>query len=296
MTYGAGLSLNTALGNSSGLLFTDVSGNATNIPGTYIPGYPANTVLTQVASTATGAPTILNLSPSSGSVNTTVTITGTGFTATGNTVNFGSGIGIPNLSSSNSTSLTFIVPSRGAFPNCPNNAMCAAPPILLGSYAVTVTNANGTSNATTFTVTSSATVSAPTISNLSPISGPVGTTITITGSGFTSSGNSVSMKGFLVGDNLASGDGNTLQFTLPVTLAPHCSAGMACPQFIIAVTAGDYPVIVTNANGTSNSQTFSVTGNYCASQIECAAPPTGYYYQRAVGSCDCGALTPLSNQ
>ncbi len=97
------------------------------------------------------------------------------------------------------------------------------------------------------------------INSLNPASGPVGTVVTVSGSGFASTGNNVSMRNYQVASNLTSSDGKTLQFTIPETLAPHCAVGTACPQYIVSVIPGDYSVVVTNANGTSNAQIFSVT-------------------------------------
>jgi hypothetical protein len=132
-----------------------------------------------------------------------------------------------------------------------------------GQYLVTVSSIDGSISGTSaapFSITSNTvTPSTPVISNLSPVSGPIGTQVSITGSGFTATGNSIGLKGYTAASNLTSSDGKSLQFTIPATLAPNCSSGVACPQFILQVTAGDYSVTVINANGISNLQTFTVT-------------------------------------
>jgi hypothetical protein len=87
------------------------------------------------------APTLSTLSPSSGPEGTRVNVTGTNFTSAANavsaanTVEFGTAK-ITHVSSSNGTSLSFVVP-RQATP---------------GQYNVSVSNANGTSNSLNFTV------------------------------------------------------------------------------------------------------------------------------------------------
>jgi peptidoglycan hydrolase-like protein with peptidoglycan-binding domain len=108
-------------------------------------------------------PTISYLSPSSGIVGTQVTVFGTGFGYNGcngsscgnytNTVNFG-GTTIPNVYSYNGTSLTFSVPStvnnncQVAGQYCNQNYTQLTP----GTYPVSITNQNGTSNSILFTV------------------------------------------------------------------------------------------------------------------------------------------------
>ncbi len=111
----------------------------------------------------------------------------------------------------------------------------------------------------------------PVISQLSPASGTVGTIITIKGSGFTSTGNTIKFGiGSFIGQ--ASADGQTLQFTVPSTLAPYCAPNMACPQFVMQVTPANYNVSVTNNNGTSNTEVFTVTGLCGTGGMMCATP------------------------
>jgi hypothetical protein len=105
-------------------------------------------------------PTVTSFTPTSGPVGTQVVITGTNFTgATG--VAFG---GTPAAS--------FTVNS--------NTQITATVGAGTTSGPVTVTNAGGTgSSSTNFTVPAG-----PTISSFTPTSGPLGTTVTITGTGF----------------------------------------------------------------------------------------------------------------
>lgn len=105
------------------------------------------------------APTVTNLSSTTGTIGSAVTITGTGFTwAT--QVQF------------NTTNATFTVVNNTTITcNVPSGATTGL---------VTVTNPAGSaSSAATYVV-----IGAPTVSSLAPTSGPVGTTVTITGTNF----------------------------------------------------------------------------------------------------------------
>ncbi|MBT9545792.1 MAG: IPT/TIG domain-containing protein [Candidatus Sericytochromatia bacterium] len=119
-------------------------------------------------------PTITNLSASNGAIGSTLTITGTGFDATpgNNTVRFGTTTATVNTASA--TSLNVTVPAG-----------------IFGSQNVTVTVAGQTNVGTNnYAVT-------PAITNLTPIAGNVGSSMTINGSGFhtTLGSNTVSFGG-----------------------------------------------------------------------------------------------------
>ena len=118
-------------------------------------------------------------------------------------------------------------------------------------------------------------VSAVTVYSINPTSGPVGTTVDITGFGFTSD-NIIHFGGGDIAHVASSGgiaiacttDPNchpgirqTLEFTVPSSVGPYCAPGMACPMYMQLVTPGTYTVYVENANGTSNKITFTVTGS-----------------------------------
>jgi len=118
-------------------------------------GAPSN----GVAFTVLPTPSITSLSPASGPTGTNVTITGTNFGATQGTsaVTFNGAPATPT--SWNATSIVVPVPQAGTIGN------------------VVVTVAGVASNGVSFTVK-------PTVSSLSPTSGAVGSSVTITGSGF----------------------------------------------------------------------------------------------------------------
>lgn len=155
-------------------------------------------------------PTISSISPSTGSTagGTTFTIAGTGLT-TGTSVTIG-GAAVSGLAFASATSMTGLTPAGS-----------------VGAQDVVVTNAAGTATLTGgFTYT----VSAPTLSGVSPASGSAGGSIVIFGSAFVA-GTTVTIGGTpLVG--LAIQSQGTITGTIP--------AG-----------AGTVDVVVTNANGTS---------------------------------------------
>lgn len=119
----------------------------------------------------------------------------------------------------------------------------------------------------------------PTISNIIPTSGQVGTEVTISGSGFTQVDNTVSFsKGYA--NDLPSRDGKTLRLIVPEELIPCPPSENPCVRgSYLPVTTGSYKISVINANGVSNSLTFTVTeskvgfgGNpICESDRDCKA-------------------------
>ena len=98
--------------------------------------------------------------------------------------------------------------------------------------------------------------SAPTIISLSPPVGPIGTRVTVRGSHFTAI-NFIKFHGaravFNAGSPVTSEDGDTLHFRV----SPCSSSQPQCPTFY--VSPGEYSVIVTNENGTSNETRFVIT-------------------------------------
>jgi hypothetical protein len=102
-------------------------------------------------------------------------------------------------------------------------------------------------------VTAAGQASPPFIAQMIPTSGPVGTGVTLSGSGFTLRGNTLWFGPGSIED-LGSPDERTLPFTVPDGYnLPY--AGAFPP-----VQPGPHEVRVVNANGTSNSVVFTVTG------------------------------------
>lgn len=190
-------------------------------------------------------PTVSSLNPTSGPIGTQVTITGTGFLSTGNTIRLnGASNWIYNLPSSG-TSVTFTIPA-----NYPDGS-----PVSSGNTLyLSIQNANGTSNEKTFTVTASTPVNtAPTISTITPTSVPlnVGSKVTITGSGFTATGNTIMFSRVSKWVTNLTSNGTSITFTLPSYLSNGGS-----------IRVGDMlSLSVQNANGTSNEKTIKATAS-----------------------------------
>jgi len=107
--------------------------------------------------------------------------------------------------------------------------------------------------------------SQPSITVLSPSSGPVGTLVTITGSGFTPTGNKVNF-GLGTISKITFKNSATLSFIVPfeVYREMSCPPGAPCPAPpVFPISPGVYNVSVTNAGGTSNALPFKVTADGC---------------------------------
>ena len=90
----------------------------------------------------------------------------------------------------------------------------------------------------------------PTTTYINPAFGAVSTSVTVMGSGFSSTGNTIHFGNGII-TNLNSIDGTSLSFTVPSQLSGYGSQ---------PVTLGTYNVSVTNASGvTSNSMPFAIT-------------------------------------
>jgi hypothetical protein len=100
---------------------------------------------------------------------------------------------------------------------------------------------------------------APTMTKITPTSGPVGTQVTVTGTGFTARGNTVKFGTGYV-KNLESADGTTLRFTIPEGLDLCAPDSLRpCPGAYPQVAPGEYAVAVLVDKDTSNAVTFTVT-------------------------------------
>jgi hypothetical protein len=107
----------------------------------------------------------------------------------------------------------------------------------------------------------------PTISSLNPTSGPVGSQVTIHGSGFSTSTNTIYFGSKWI--QSGSSDGTTLVFVVPDTTSGASSdcgyKGADCTALDNSGTPTssntNVSVSVNNGNGTSNSVTFTVTSS-----------------------------------
>jgi photosystem II stability/assembly factor-like uncharacterized protein len=173
---------------------------------------------------APATPTITSFTPTSGPVGTSVTITGTNFTGA-TAVRF------------NGTNATYTV-------NSATQITATVPSGATTGVITVVTPAGSANSATSFTVT--VVTPAPTITSFTPASGPVGTSVTITGTNFT-------------GATAVRFNGTNATYT--VNSATQITATVpsgATTGVISVVTAG----------GTANSAssfTVTVVPSYCAS-------------------------------
>ncbi len=132
---------------------------------------------------------------------------------------------------------------------------------MAGTYTVTFTVADQygkqATSTLTVTVSGSGQISVPQLNQLSPIYGPVGSYVTVYGSGFASTGNIVYFgSGAITG--VSSYDGKALSFLAPQYLSPYCAPGMYCAQYVVNVTPGTYEVSIDNGFSRSNVVTFGV--------------------------------------
>ncbi len=106
-------------------------------------------------------------------------------------------------------------------------------------------------------------VSAVKVYGISPSAGPVGTVITITGTGFTNDNTVRIGAGAVVGvPSLGVAGGlQTITIAIPSALGRYCPSGMYCIMLAELVSPGTYAVSVTNALGSSNAVDFIVTSS-----------------------------------
>ncbi len=226
-----------------------------------------------------GTFSITSMSQNTGVPGDSVTLFGVGFDPINNTVHFGTQV-VPGISSGNGTSLTFTVPS---YYGITGNQ----------SVQLYVSDSRGTSNSMTFTLFpfgagyypynqyqypynnqntcgypynysaygcgcawggyGCPNNGVPTITYLSPNSGGVGTAVTVFGTGFSTTGNSIHFGNGVI-TNLNSPDGRSVSFVVPSQLT-----GFGTQTLIV----GTYNVSVANSAGiTTNTMPFSVTSVY----------------------------------
>jgi len=102
----------------------------------------------------------------------------------------------------------------------------------------------------------------PTVAAVAPSAGPVGTTVTFEGSGFSPTGNIVKFGvGYL--SSLTSPDGQTLRFVVPeghnMCAPSELGSSEPCAQAYPRVQPGSYEVSVVTRTGTSRRFFFTVT-------------------------------------
>ncbi len=170
---------------------------------------------------------------------------------------------------SQAAAVKFLGPPINTGGGAARQGAAAAAPETIFSIAVsttTATTAATTTVTTTVTITAITAATTTTATFLSPASGPVDTQATITGSGFTPTGNKVKF-GNLGSElnpsySLNSSDGRTLVFAVPSSnYAPCWYTQPRCLLPVKLTQPGIYPVSVINASGTSNEIDFTVIGS-----------------------------------
>ncbi|MCL4448765.1 MAG: IPT/TIG domain-containing protein [Actinobacteria bacterium] len=171
-------------------------------------------------------PTLTFISPTSGTASggTTVTLTGTGFSTVsgGTTVDFGTGNPAISVTCPSTTSCTAVSPFG----------------FVGGTVSVTVTTLGGTSNGVSYTY-----IPAPTLTSISPTSGPASgaTTVTLTGTNFSTTTS-----------------GTTVSFGSTAATSVSCSTTSSCSAVSPSGT-GTVSVTVTTSDGTSNALSYTYT-------------------------------------
>ena len=150
-------------------------------------------------------------------------------------------------------------------------------------YTVTL-NSVGTIGAT-FTATSNSggTVpNTPVVSSITPMQGAVGTQITIFGNGFTSD----NVVHFGIGGTqhvTSSNNGTAITYTIPSQVGP-CNlvvqGQQMCAALLQLVTPGTYNISVSNANGQSMPQSFTIVGAPVSNVFALVSPVVGQTFNR----------------
>lgn len=182
------------------------------------------------------APAIISIAPTSGPIGTAATITGTGFQSTqgASTVTVGGASATVTAWASSSISIT--IPSG------------------TGTATVVVTTAAGASNAASYTYTVSPSI--PAISGISPTSGIVGASVTISGTDFGSTQGSSTV-------------------TFGGTAASVTSWSAASVTVTAPAGTGSASVVLTTSAGASNAVSFTYTVAPTVPAIAGISPASG---------------------
>ena len=101
----------------------------------------------------------------------------------------------------------------------------------------------------------------PHLDSLTPTMGPIGTQVTVHGTGFTAEDNLVLFDGFGAIPHVASSNGTTITFTVPESLDPYCRfINPPCGHPSVHVARKRYQITVQNSQGITGTLSFTVTG------------------------------------
>jgi hypothetical protein len=96
------------------------------------------------------------------------------------------------------------------------------------------------------------------ITAIAPQSGPIGTNVTIAGTGFNSTSQIVLQNGAIHPQVTESG--TVITFTVPESVGAYCTSGQACPMYALLLKPGNYALSVRNDDGAeSNAVRFTLT-------------------------------------
>lgn len=217
----------------------------------------------------TQAPVISSVDPSVVNIGSVVSLTGERLNTGNAKIVFGNGYITPDATRSSDSLLVFTVPSSMPRYCSPSIEMACTDdmiPVTAGSYDLKVVNSFGTSNVKSvfvFALTSAE----PSISNISPSAGGTGVLVTLSGSNFSPSSDSVWFGGIKFVPSRTSGSTNTLMFTVPQTLFQcDTKTGQECLAVYQPTPLGYYQVKIESSSGkVSNTVNYQVTSNGTAS-------------------------------
>ena len=238
-------------GEAASIVDRNTDGNS---PGTSVraswslvnaPGDTVNVTVYAAGGAASGTgyaltvPTLSAISPAGGATTggTSVTLTGTNFVADSTSVMIGSTV-IPaeSVTVTSATSLTFVTPADVA-----------------GTVGVTVTTPNGTSGVAPGGFTYGAVIATPTLSAISPASGPTagGTSVTLTGTNLVADSTSVSIGGTVIpAASVVVDSATSLTFTTPAHAAGSVAVTVTTPDGTASPVSGGFtyetPVPIAN--------------------------------------------------
>ncbi|MBN1698567.1 MAG: IPT/TIG domain-containing protein [Spirochaetales bacterium] len=125
--------------------------------------------------------------------------------------------------------------------------------------------------------------SQPVIDSIDPVSGSVGTIVTVSGSGFSAENNTVSFQDadmdaiWEVRIPASSSDGNTIRFTVPEYINPECYYDTPpCAAPSIQTQPGPFFIWVETSSGKSTIKQFDVTAAATPAPPSSSPPPGDY--------------------